>query len=172
MFPEGPASLSLPEVRIRNTTIEVLSVSPHQDDHNTLERLLHGQNWKVYTILSFASAVELLQTIRIPLVVCERDLLPGTWRDMLDHLTLLPQPPYLIVTCKFADEHLWAEALNIGAYDVLAKPFHAAEVDRILRLAWLHWHDKYDAEIQAPKTISASTSQMSDVSDGEYKANQ
>jgi len=51
---------------------------------------------------------------------CERDLLSGTGRDMLDHLTLLPQPAYLIVSSRLGDNHLWAEALNIGGYDVLA----------------------------------------------------
>jgi len=39
---------------------------------------------------------------------------------MLDHLTLLPQPAYLIVSSRLGDNHLWAEALNIGGYDVLA----------------------------------------------------
>jgi len=47
----------------------------------------------------------------------------------------------LIVTCRLADEYLWAEALNVGAYDVLAKPFDAAEVNRVVSLAWLHWKD-------------------------------
>jgi DNA-binding NtrC family response regulator len=37
-----------------------------------------------------------------------------------------------------ADEHLWAEALNLGAYDVLAKPFDPTEVVRTLSQAWLH----------------------------------
>jgi FixJ family two-component response regulator len=43
----------------------------------------------------------------------------------------------LIVTSRLADEHLWAEALNLGAYDVLAKPFDQEEVIRVLSSAWL-----------------------------------
>ena len=34
---------------------------------------------------------------------------------------------------------LWAEALNLGAYDVLAKPFDAAEVTARVSLAVLYW---------------------------------
>jgi hypothetical protein len=34
--------------------------------------------------------------------------------------------------------------LNIGAYDVLAKPFDRKEVIRILSLAWLHWRDQHE----------------------------
>ena len=46
-------------------------------------------------------------------------------------------PPLLIVTSRFADERLWAEALNVGAYDVLAKPFERDEVNRVLTSAWV-----------------------------------
>ena len=42
-----------------------------------------------------------------------------------------------------ADERLWAEALSLGAYDVLVKPLDAAEATRILSLAWEHWKDRY-----------------------------
>jgi DNA-binding response OmpR family regulator len=76
-------------------------------------------------------------------VVCERDLLPGSWREILAETARLPFPPFLIVTSRLADERLWAEALNVGAYDVLAKPFDAKEVVWVLSLAWLHWKDQY-----------------------------
>jgi hypothetical protein len=39
------------------------------------------------------------------------------------------------VTSRLADERLWAEALNLGAWDVLAKPFDADEVIRIGKIA-------------------------------------
>lgn len=142
MVSEGPNSPSLSEIQTGDTPITVLSVGPAQDDHNVLERLLHGRKWKIHTRLSLSSAMALLQKALIPLVICEQDLLPGTWRDMLDHLTLLPEPPYLIVASRLADDHLWAEVLNIGAYNVLAKPFDGAELKRILSLAWWHWHDQ------------------------------
>jgi DNA-binding response OmpR family regulator len=48
-----------------------------------------------------------------------------------------------MVTSRLADERLWAEALNLGAYDVLAKPFDGREVIRILSLAWQHWQDRH-----------------------------
>ena len=45
----------------------------------------------------------------------------------------------LVVTARLADDQLWAQALNLGAYDVLAKPFDEQEVIRTLSLAWIHW---------------------------------
>ncbi len=86
---------------------------------------------------------------RFPVVVCERDLSPGSWKDLLEQTVLLPDPPLLIVTSKFADERLWAEALNLGAYDVLAKPFNCHEACRVVDSAWGYWRDHHETPVRA-----------------------
>ena len=53
----------------------------------------------------------------------------------------MPAPPLLIVISQLADEHLWAEALNLGVYDVLAKPLDDIEIVRVLSLALNHRHE-------------------------------
>ena len=50
---------------------------------------------------------------------------------------VLPNPPLVIVTSIHADEFLWAEALNLGAHDVIAKPLNKMELIRTLSLAWI-----------------------------------
>ena len=62
------------------------------------------------------------------IVVCESTLPGGTWRDVLRHINECLDPPVLIVTSRLANEYLWAEVLNLGGYDVLAKPFDKQEV--------------------------------------------
>jgi DNA-binding response OmpR family regulator len=54
-------------------------------------------------------------------------------------VTILPDPPPLIVTSRLADERLWVEALNLGAFDVLAKPFDSTEAMRVVGAAWRAW---------------------------------
>jgi FixJ family two-component response regulator len=49
---------------------------------------------------------------------------------MLAELSSLRIVPPLIVTSRLADSTLWVEALNLGAYDVLAKPFERSELVR------------------------------------------
>jgi DNA-binding NtrC family response regulator len=83
-------------------------------------------------------ALSLLKNRKVPLVICESDLGAATWRDFWAQAGALPDAPYLIVTSRLADEYLWAEALNLGAYDVLAKPFQPDEVIRAVSQAWLH----------------------------------
>jgi FixJ family two-component response regulator len=121
----------------------VLSISPIEDDHNSLEQIFSEFRWTLHRALTLPSAMAFLLKNRDPVVICERDLAPATWKDMLDGAIVLPQPPCVVVTSRLADEHLWAEVLNVGAYDVLAKPFEREEVIRIVSLASRSWHDQY-----------------------------
>jgi DNA-binding response OmpR family regulator len=78
-------------------------------------------------------------------VVCERDLPDGDWKDVLEVTASLPNPPSVIVTSRLADEYLWAEVLNLGGYDVLAKPLDQQEVSRSLNLAWGRWTNQQNS---------------------------
>jgi DNA-binding response OmpR family regulator len=142
---------------ISTSTVAVLSVSPIADDHISLNAIFErsepivcsDSNWTLHSCASIESAIAALGQVRIPLVVTERDLTPGSWKDILENVLLLPDPPFVIVTSRLADEYLWAEALNLGAHDVLAKPFDASEVMRVLGSAWRHWADRHQ-QIQVP----------------------
>lgn len=129
-----------PLIETSGDVIRILSVTANEADHNALDRILPPPKWIVRKSLTLVSGLaELRKRAVPPLVLCERDLFPGSWKEMLDGIKRLSDPPLLIVTSRLADEQLWAEALNLGAYDVLAKPFEVTEVNRVLSLAWLHW---------------------------------
>ncbi len=140
----------------------VLSVSPNDEDCVSLERIFKS-NWTVSSRSTIASALSMLRETPIPIVICDCDIVPGTWGEMLDHISLLPDPPLLILTSRLADERLWAEALNLGAWDVLAKPFDADEVIRIVSVAWQHWQDRHGVH-------SSRTAQRKSANGTEYLA--
>lgn len=128
--------------------IRILSVSPIGEDHTSLEQILNQSHWADFTWnLSTSSDMEsatmALKEYSISIVMCESHLPPGTWREVLSHISALNDPPLLIVTSRFADERFWAEALNMGAFDVLAKPFDTREVIRTITLAWQHWQERH-----------------------------
>jgi len=133
----------------------VLSVSPNQEDCASLERIFKS-GWTVIATATVASALSVLREIQAPIVICDCDVSSGTWAEMLVQLSLLPDPPLLIVTSRLADERLWAEALNLGAWDVLAKPFDAAEVIRIIGVAWQHWQDRRGVHVRRIKPIKSA----------------
>lgn len=131
--------------------VAVLSIDPNDMDGHALERIFgeSGCNARIdarcalTACASLASAVCKLRQAQFAIVLCSDDLTGGTWRDVWEHISLLPDPPLFIVTSRLADERLWVEALNLGAYDVLVQPFDAREVLRVLSLAWEHWQDRH-----------------------------
>jgi DNA-binding NtrC family response regulator len=136
----------------------VLSVSPNDEDRASLERIVKF-NWTVIASATVDSALSVLREIPIPIVICDCDITSGTWEDMLDHISLLPDPPLLIVTSRLTDERLWAKAVNLGAWDVLVKPFDTEEVTRIVSFAWQHWLDRnnvYASRTKQRKSASGS----------------
>ena len=127
--------------------VKVLSVGFHPDDHIALGDVLKGQEpphcancrFEVTPADGVEGALRVLKNDRIPIVLSECELGKDTWKTLLARLEQLEDPPFLIVGSRLADEFLWAEALNLGAYDVLTQPFRASEVVRTLGLAWLRW---------------------------------
>jgi hypothetical protein len=133
----------------------ILSISPRREDHLVLRYMLDGV--KIATAGTYREAVTFLCLDRVPVIVCERDLPDGTWKDILGNTAELTEPPALIVTSRLADDYLWAEVLNLGGYDVLAKPFREPEVKRVLAAA-LRQKTSQAQRIFVASAVSAASS--------------
>jgi DNA-binding response OmpR family regulator len=152
--------INLPETSPSDQTVSVLAVSPYLEDHACLRTIFSHSNWKVYQALNCTQALAFLEKNRTSVLVCERDLSDGDWKQLLDAISALTTPPLMVVTSKNADDSLWAEVLHLGAYDVLSKPFDKAEVMRIISLAWLHWKELNLQVVRKPavRAIAVGTS--------------
>jgi DNA-binding NtrC family response regulator len=100
------------------------------------DELISQLPWRTRRVCGFREARALLNQDLVRVVVCERALPDGDWRDLLDAAPSRQCPPPIIVTSCLADERLWAEVLNLGGYDVLAKPLDRDEALRAIGLAW------------------------------------
>jgi len=139
--------------------VTILVVSPLDEDHLALQDIIGNSNystWILFSARDLVSALALLQQHEIVVVVCEQDLQPGTWKDVLEKINGISNAPSLIVTSRLADWHLWAEALNLGAWDVLAKPFDLSEVIRSIQSASRRWHDQIHMLLTLKKLWAAS----------------
>src|SRR5215469_2930781 len=121
--------------RVRAATrLTVLSVSPAPQDHLMLRHALDCARWRVLAVATRRGALERLRANAVSVIVCESVLEDGTWRDLLGHNNrACADGTPLIVTSRLADEYLWSEVLNLGGYDVLAKPFSDREVRHVLQ---------------------------------------
>jgi len=123
----------------------VLWVSHLTEDHLALQRICGETGWRTLPSHSYRGALAGIQREKPDVILCEASLPDGTWKDLLAAISGGANPPYLIVTSHLADERLWAEALNLGAYDVLVTPFDPVEVYRVVGAACRHHRERHAA---------------------------
>ncbi len=110
----------------------ILFLSGHREDALRLSQMLQALPLALDHEESVQQARAKLRQNTYDVILTEATLPDGNWLDVL-HLTReTPHEVEVIVTDPHADARFWAEALNLGAYDLLAQPFYEPEVRRIL----------------------------------------
>ena len=124
---------------VSRRNVNVLLISPFDEDHRRLHDILRTSHWQQFGARSQVEALEFLRENQAAVAICESELPDGTWRDVLTRFTQMECPPLLVVTSRLADDRLWSEVLNLGGYNVLAKPLNTKEVFHVVGLAGLFW---------------------------------
>jgi DNA-binding response OmpR family regulator len=120
--------------------IPALIVSPFEEDHATLRQMLAPPGFGLRSARSFREAAPLIE--EFPIIIAECNLGGCCWKDLWNAIQVSPKRPWprLIVAADIANDRLWAEVINLGAQDVLAKPFDSAEVHWVVAEAWASWN--------------------------------
>lgn len=109
------------------------------EDFLLLDRMLGCPSFKLLGVRTCQDACGILLQSFVPVVISDRNLPDGCWKHILGAAESSEHPPHLVVASQLADAHLWAEVLNLGGYDVLAKPFDATEVTLVVESAVRNW---------------------------------
>ncbi len=118
---------------VKQNSLTLLIASSDPADHAMADGVGRKRRWNVLHAATRAAAVDLLM-VRRPSVVVASD-----WRQMLEELACLVDPPVLVAASRSADAALWAEALNVGAYDVLQTPLEPGELQHVVESAHETW---------------------------------
>jgi len=119
--------------------MSTLLVSPYQRDHDSMNRIFSRSNWRLHSAFGHEDAIALTRRELVPVVICVERPPDGTWKVLIEHASQSANPPRIIVTSPLDHDHLWTEALQRGAYDVLAMPWDSREVLKLNSLAWHSW---------------------------------
>jgi len=120
-------------------SIPVLVIGLSAPESGELRAILRPPQWEIYEAAAGEEAAHLLDQRSIPVAICD-DQRAGDWQALLCDWQRRLNPPHLIVSSRRADERLWAEVLNLGAYDLLAQPFDPNEVLRVAGAACRAWN--------------------------------
>jgi DNA-binding NtrC family response regulator len=113
----------------------ILFISGRHEDARRLSQMLLALPLFLDHVETLLQARTKLRQEDYEVVLTEAALPDGNWLDALRLARESPHEPEVIVTDPLADARFWAEALNLGAYDLLAQPFYDPEVRRILHNA-------------------------------------
>jgi DNA-binding response OmpR family regulator len=126
-----------------NEIAAILSLGMTPEDQASLRAILRPDLNSGWTLRDHSSVFSVRAALRqaeeVAIILVDQECGPCLWKELLVETRAAVRPPFLIVTSRLADERLWAEALNLGAYDVLTRPFEKAEAARVIHLALLRW---------------------------------
>jgi len=111
----------------------VLLVAEESTERARLQAILQEANCRVLLCARGRDALEMVEFASV--VICEAPLPDCSWHDILHGTQESERPPSVIVTSRQTSGSLWSEALNLGAFDVLAQPICAEETLRVVRSA-------------------------------------
>lgn len=120
-------------------SVSALLVGAYEKDRLLVHDIFRKYGWRLFEARDRRKAMQFLERNPVQVVIAETDVPMWNWKKLLQYLGKLAPSPQLIVTSQHADDHLWAEALNIGAYDVLPQPFERDEVERVVASASRHF---------------------------------
>lgn len=146
------------------------------DEPSICEILYHflvSKGYSVHTALSGDQALEILHTTSIDLIVTDIKMPGMTGVDLLKHVKdNLPTVPVLMTT-GFPTLDTAIEALKLGAFDYLTKPFHLEEIGekikRALKSKQLHEENLLFSKLVSLHEITKILASTLDINDLNFK---
>lgn len=119
--------------------------APTHTTASELDRIFSHTRWQLRVVHSVRGALEAVRNVPA-LWFCEHRLPDGTWLDVVRETEQLCPRPQTIVLSASADARLWAEVLNCGGYDLLAKPLKPRDLYALIPAAWRQWNNEAEKD--------------------------
>ena len=131
-----------------NKPISILVVSSEMQNRNSLRDILNQEGWRTIDASTVGECEEVFTNQNVDLVFCDRGLADGTYRDILAMTRLRSPCVRLVVTSRLADWEEYLEALDNGAFDLIASPSLAADIIRVIHRA------QHEDEMASPSALA------------------
>lgn len=122
------------------STLNIVALITDEQDRALLADVSARNQWQVHFTDSSTEAWRILNQLKAPVVLCDRDLPANDWRHAVRVLGSSPHRGCAILLSRVVDDYLWNEVTASGGYDVLCKPLREPDVVRAVKLAWSYWN--------------------------------
>lgn len=100
--------------------------------------LVESERIRIFHADSLKDGASKLKLTRSRVLLTNTKFRDGNWKVALEMSMRLRPQAALVVASRLADDELWLGVLELGAYDLILKPFRAADLCRVLQNAYLH----------------------------------
>ena len=121
---------------------DVLIASSDIEHRRALERVLDGLSLNVISCSALQQAAEVLAHRPVDLVFCDDNLGDGSYRDLLSSSKPGQKSPRLVVTIRTGEWKEYLEAMRLGAFDAVRRPWHPTDVEMVVLRA-MHEEQRY-----------------------------
>jgi DNA-binding NtrC family response regulator len=111
-----------------DTSSVILLASPEIERRRALAAILNQEGWDTVCASRISECRDVVAAQKITLVLCERCLADGTYRDLLDALRSLNHKVRVIVMSRLADWDEYLEVLQHGGFELIASPCRPTDV--------------------------------------------
>lgn len=108
----------------------VVLISRDVADHEAVRSALQGSFLRLVSIVSLSDRMPPVEDAGI--ILWDAEFRAESWKTMLAWLKTMPHRPRFVLLTSVPNTTLWAEAINVGADDVLAKPLAPAEIRHVI----------------------------------------
>ncbi len=116
--------------------ITAMVVHQNSETLASLKSALERQGMSILLADSRARAIQMLGGQNpAPLVFTDTELPDGTWADILAEAERATQPVNVIVVARVVDARFYLETIETGAFDFIAPPFVANDLEFVVRSA-------------------------------------
>ncbi|MFN3323790.1 MAG: hypothetical protein ACK5AZ_09865 [Bryobacteraceae bacterium] len=106
---------------------------------DTLSTLSEGPGWNLETVLD-SDSLDAMPARGVSVILCDQVAAGPGWRGVLRLIQAMSRPPKLILMAgRDGNSCLWAEAMRLGAFDVMFSPLDEHEVRWIVDYAHARW---------------------------------
>jgi DNA-binding NarL/FixJ family response regulator len=117
----------------------VITVAPSEIDRHRIRDILGAKGIAVRGTTCLEEAFEAV-SVPAPVVLYDTEG-DEPWSEALIHLVQRWPNTRFVLVSRLADEQMWIDALEAGAYDLLPKPFEPVELQCVVRSALVGlWH--------------------------------
>jgi DNA-binding NtrC family response regulator len=114
----------------------VLLVSAEDETHRRLASIFEHSNWTLHHARDADGAAASMSQHEPHVVISDQWVNGASWHEMCGRAANRAR---WVVASRLADDPLWQEVLQLGAYNVLQTPFDPREVFWVVSNAWLDW---------------------------------